>query len=97
MNRANDQSDDGTQSLRGDCFAGAYTASVILGNRAGTSSFHISPGDLDEAITALLVFRGDGDTRTARRGFRAHPALPGRRPQRRGFLPEELNRYPSDE
>lgn len=69
MNRANDQSDDRTQSLRGDCFAGAYTASVILGNRAETSSFHISPGDLDEAITALLVFRGDGDTERQGAGF----------------------------
>ncbi|MBM7517250.1 neutral zinc metallopeptidase [Nocardioides nitrophenolicus] len=44
-----------------DCFAGGYTASVILHNRAATSSFSISPGDLDEGIKALLVFRGDGD------------------------------------
>jgi len=69
MHRANDQSDPKTQSLRGDCFAGAYTASVILGNRAETSSFHISPGDLDEAITALLVFRGDGDVERQGAGF----------------------------
>ncbi|HTY27560.1 MAG TPA: neutral zinc metallopeptidase, partial [Mycobacterium sp.] len=61
MTRANDESDDRTQSLRGDCLAGAYTVSVVLGNRSDTSSFRISPGDLDEAITALLVFRGDGD------------------------------------
>lgn len=61
MTRANDKSDDKTQSLRGDCFAGSYTASVLLQNRKETSSFGISPGDLDEAITALLVFRGDGD------------------------------------
>jgi len=61
MTRANDQSDDKTQSLRGDCFAGAYAASVILQNRSQTSSFSISPGDLDEGIKALLVFRGDGD------------------------------------
>ena len=26
-----------------------------------TSTYHISPGDLDEGITALLVFRGEGD------------------------------------
>ena len=69
MERAHDQSDERTQSLRGDCFAGAYTASVILGNRAETSSFRISPGDLDEAITALLVFRGDGDTERQGAGF----------------------------
>ena len=67
--RANDQGDDRTQSLRGDCFAGAYTASVLLGNRSDTSSFQISPGDLDEAITALLVFRGDGDAERQGAGF----------------------------
>lgn len=53
---------DETESTRiTDCFAGGYTASVILHNRAETSSFSISPGDLDEGIKALLVFRGDGD------------------------------------
>ncbi|KRC53186.1 MULTISPECIES: neutral zinc metallopeptidase [unclassified Nocardioides] len=45
-----------------DCFAGGYTASVILHNRAKTSSYSISPGDLDEGIKALLVFRGPGDS-----------------------------------
>lgn len=69
MTRANDKSDDKTQSLRGDCFAGAYTASVLLQNRKDTSSFGISPGDLDEAITALLVFRGDGDVERQGAGF----------------------------
>lgn len=57
------------QSLRGDCFAGAYTASVLLQNRKETSSFQVSPGDLDEAITALLVFRGDGDVERQGAGF----------------------------
>ena len=69
MSRANDQADERTQSLRGDCFAGAYTASVVLGNRSATSSYQISPGDLDEAITALLVFRGDGDAQRQGAGF----------------------------
>ena len=69
LTRANDQSDDKTQSLRADCFAGAYTASVVLGNRSETSSYRISPGDLDEAITALLVFRGDGDVSRQGTGF----------------------------
>jgi hypothetical protein len=32
-----------------------------LHNRADTSSWSISPGDLDEGIKALLVFRGEGD------------------------------------
>lgn len=69
MTRANDQSDEKVQSLRGDCFAGAYTASVLLQNRKETSSFQVSPGDLDEAITALLVFRGDGDVERQGAGF----------------------------
>lgn len=69
MARANDQADEKTQSLRGDCFAGAYTASVVLGNRSETSSYRTSPGDLDEAITALLVFRGDGDAARQGAGF----------------------------
>ena len=49
--------------------AGAYTASVPLQNRKETSSFQVSPGDLDEAITALLVFRGDGDVERQGAGF----------------------------
>jgi predicted metalloprotease len=61
IQRANDQSDEKTSDLRADCFAGAYTASVILGNRSESSSYRISPGDLDEALKALLVFRGEGD------------------------------------
>jgi predicted metalloprotease len=69
MSRADDKSDDKTQSLRADCFAGAYAASVILQNRSETSTFTISPGDLDEAITALLVFRGDGDVQRQGAGF----------------------------
>ena len=69
LTRANDQSDDKTQSLRADCFAGGYTASVLLQNRKESSSFQVSPGDLDEAITALLVFRGDGDVDRQGAGF----------------------------
>jgi len=49
------------RTLRGDCLAGGYTASVLIYNRPETSSYHISPGDLDEGIKALLVFRADGD------------------------------------
>jgi predicted metalloprotease len=61
LTRLGDESDEKTSTLRGDCLAGAYTASVILYNRPETSTYQISPGDLDEAITALLVFRGEGD------------------------------------
>ncbi|MEO6605879.1 MAG: neutral zinc metallopeptidase [Aeromicrobium sp.] len=62
LNRAGDKSDVKEATRITDCFAGGYTASVILHNRAKTSSFSISPGDLDEGIKALLVFRGDGDS-----------------------------------
>ncbi|OBK74039.1 hypothetical protein [Mycobacterium sp. 1274761.0] len=41
-----------------DCQADAYT-----------STYHISPGDLDEGIKALLVFRGEGDTEQQGAGF----------------------------
>ncbi len=61
LTRLGDESDEKTSTLRADCLAGGYTASVILYNRPETSTYQISPGDLDEAITALLVFRGDGD------------------------------------
>ncbi len=69
MTRANDQADEKTQSLRGDFFAGAYAASVILGDRSDTSSYSISPGDLDEAVMALLVFRGGDDVDRQGTGF----------------------------
>jgi hypothetical protein len=49
--------------------AGGYTASVIIYNRPDTSTYHISPGDLDEGIMALLVFRGEGDTERQGAGF----------------------------
>jgi hypothetical protein len=69
LTRLGDQSDEKTSTLRGDCFAGGYTASVIIYNRPDTSTFHISPGDLDEGIKALLVFRGEGDTERQGAGF----------------------------
>lgn len=43
------------QNLTADCLAGAWTASVVLENRA-TSQLRISPGDLDETVQALLSF-----------------------------------------
>ena len=42
---------------------------MILFNRSKTSSYHISPGDLDEGIKALLVFRGDGDVERQGAGY----------------------------
>lgn len=67
--RLNDQGDEKTSTVRADCLAGSYSASVILRNRAATSSFNISPGDLDEGIKALLVFRGSGDAERQGNGF----------------------------
>ena len=69
LSRLGDDSDEKTSTLRGDCLAGAYTASVILFNRESTSSYHISPGDLDEGIKALLLFRGTGDVDRQGAGF----------------------------
>src|SRR6201990_2663099 len=69
LTRLGDQSDEKTSTLRGDCLAGGYTASVILYNRQDTSTLHISPGDLDEGIKALLVFRGEGDAERQGAGF----------------------------
>ena len=61
LTRLGDDSDEKAFTARGDCLAGGYTASVILHNRADTSSWSISPGHLDEGIKELLVFRGEGD------------------------------------
>jgi predicted metalloprotease len=47
-------------SLRADCMAGAWAASILLEDRP-ESGFKMSPGDLDKGITALIVFRGSGD------------------------------------
>nr|WP_296764497.1 neutral zinc metallopeptidase [Rhodococcus sp. (in: high G+C Gram-positive bacteria)] len=60
--------DDQDASLQGDCMAGGWTASVLLQNRP-TSGYTLSPGDLDEAIGALLLFRGSGDEDRQGSGF----------------------------
>ncbi|UMB67644.1 neutral zinc metallopeptidase [Mycobacterium paraterrae] len=56
---------DKLTSLRADCMAGAWAASILLEDRP-ESAFKMSPGDLDKGITALIVFRGSGDV--ARQG-----------------------------
>ena len=54
--------------------------------RPDTSTYHISPGDLDEGIKALLVFRGAGDVeRQARLG--ARQGFPRGRHRRGAVLP----------
>ena len=63
--RGGQDATDKLTSLRGDCMAGAWAASVLLQDRQN-SAFQMSPGDLDKGITALIVFRGSGDA--ARQG-----------------------------
>jgi predicted metalloprotease len=66
--RAGDKSDEKTASERADCLAGGWAASVLLADRPD-SSFRLSPGDLDKALKALLVFRGPGDASRQGAGF----------------------------
>jgi len=68
--RLGDDSDEKTSTLRADCFAGGYTANVINHDRSDTSTYQISPGDLDEGITALLLFRGESGGFDRVRAFR---------------------------
>ncbi|MGB6073881.1 MAG: neutral zinc metallopeptidase [Rhodococcus sp. (in: high G+C Gram-positive bacteria)] len=68
MAQAGIDADDQDASLQGDCFAGSWAASVLLQNRP-TSGYTLSPGDLDEAIAALLLFRGEGDQSRQGSGF----------------------------
>ena len=69
LTQMGDSSDETMSSQRADCLAGAWTASVLLQNRDATSGYSLSPGDLDEAITALLTFRGPGDADRQGAGF----------------------------
>lgn len=64
-----DLSDVKTTTARADCMAGAYTVSVLKYDREATSSLTISPGDLDEGIKALLLFRAEGDVDRQGAGF----------------------------
>lgn len=65
LTRGGQDASQKSSSLRADCLAGAWAASILLQNRP-ESKWQMSPGDLDKAITALLVFRGSGDV--ARQG-----------------------------
>lgn len=63
-----DGADDPATNLRGDCYAGAWAASVFLKNR-DSAKLQLSPGDLDEALSALLLFRGESDSERQGAGF----------------------------
>ncbi len=69
LTQMGDDSDEAMGSQRADCLAGAWTASVLLQNRKESSGYSLSPGDLDEAIKALLTFRGQGDVDRQGAGF----------------------------
>ncbi|MUL75974.1 neutral zinc metallopeptidase [Mycolicibacterium sp. CBMA 226] len=47
-------------SLRADCLAGSWAASILLHNRPN-SRYSLSPGDLDKAVAALLLYRTDNN------------------------------------
>jgi predicted metalloprotease len=51
-----------------DCLAGVWSASVFLGNRE-TGALVLSPGDLDEAVAALLATSTTGSTSSTGAGF----------------------------
>ncbi|MCU1453456.1 MAG: peptidase [Acidimicrobiales bacterium] len=67
-------SDEEAATLRGDCYMGAWAGSLLphLGN---ASPLVLSSGDLDEAVAALLVFRGQGDRQRQGPGFNRVLAL----------------------
>ncbi len=56
-----------TASLRADCYAGAWAASLFLQNR--DTSLDLSAADLDDGVAALLVFRATGDRERQGPGF----------------------------
>lgn len=65
LTRMGQDSGDKKVSQRADCLAGAWAASILLEDRP-ESNYHLSPGDLDKAVSALLIYRGSGDV--ARQG-----------------------------
>ena len=67
LNRDGQDPTDKNSSLRADCLAGAWAASILLGNRP-ESNYHLSPGDLDKGVSALLIFRGSGDVQRQGQG-----------------------------
>ncbi len=53
LDQAGDRSTGAARDRRADCLTGAWTASVFRGDRRG-AQLSLSPGDLDEAVGALL-------------------------------------------
>ncbi|CAM3189932.1 peptidase [Mycobacterium intermedium] len=67
LDRFGQGSSDKNTSLRADCLAGAWAANLLLATRE-TAIFKLSPGDLDKAVAALLIFRGSGDVQRQGQG-----------------------------
>ena len=70
-----DESDEKTSTC-GGLSVGGYTASVLIYNRPETSTYHISPGDLDEGIKALVGVPRRGRRRAPGRGLRTGARFP---------------------
>lgn len=70
VNQLGSADDEVTATLQGDCFAGAF-AGAILPDENGESPYELvlSPGDLDEGVSALLTFRSAGDRERQGPGF----------------------------
>ena len=47
--------DEVTATLQGDCFAGAWAAALLPPNPPEDYQLQLSPGDLDEGVSVLLV------------------------------------------
>lgn len=57
------------QNVNADCLAGAYAASVFVGDRPETGTLQLSPGDLDEAVQALLTFSSTQSAENSSQGI----------------------------
>ncbi|MCU1354394.1 MAG: putative metalloprotease [Acidimicrobiales bacterium] len=66
--KGDSSNDEETSTLRGDCYMGAWAKSA-LPYKDNPSELLLSSGDLDEAISALLKFRGPGDRERQGPGF----------------------------
>lgn len=61
--------DEITATLQGDCLAGAWAYELLPTGEAPRYELVLSPGDLDEAVAALLTFRSEADRARQGPGF----------------------------
>ena len=65
-------------NLQADCFTGTWVASSVLQDREN-AQFVLSPGDLDEAVTAFLAFADtpeEAESGTGGNGTAFQPSSP---------------------